>query len=303
MTQWTEQPLRKPGQPWPGINTKGGRLDNGTGQLTDRSVNVTINRQDVLAKRNGFVRGLNERFAEVVCGLHKYTDGCGREWLLVADTEGINIREPFVIPDFVQSDAYPIDDFHGDLDMAKWRGDGYASINDELRRTGPEPMQPFSRGTYLRWFKDAANQSYRVQVEYRFDPSGGNQLVSIAIKGNGDLTAGSYVHCDLLFRPTGMTASTYHVNAAGARSLQGSVVVAGSMANPGGFLTLTYTRFIDGSGVHGRVTAEVVPIGGASQTIEPNTNLSEGDDRNLGQVSAIGCSQQAVILQVSGGSA
>lgn len=29
MTKWAEQPLRPQGQAWPGLNTRGGKLDDG----------------------------------------------------------------------------------------------------------------------------------------------------------------------------------------------------------------------------------------------------------------------------------
>ena len=99
MTQHNAFPLRG-GKAWPGVNTLGGKLDDGSGQLTDSSKNVMINTADILAKRKGFTRGLDEQFVGAVCGLHKYTDECGLEYLLVADEAQINIRTPFFIPVF-----------------------------------------------------------------------------------------------------------------------------------------------------------------------------------------------------------
>jgi hypothetical protein len=59
MTTWQEFPLRPAGRPWPGLNTRGGALDNGTGQLDDGSFGMIINEADILEKRKGLVRGLN----------------------------------------------------------------------------------------------------------------------------------------------------------------------------------------------------------------------------------------------------
>ena len=70
MTKWQEFPLRPQGQAWPGLNTRGGVLDPGSGQLDDGSFNQIINEADLLEKRKGLTRGLDERFEDVVCDLH-----------------------------------------------------------------------------------------------------------------------------------------------------------------------------------------------------------------------------------------
>src|SRR5690606_999191 len=119
MTNWREIPLRPHGTPWPGLNTRGGVLDPGAGQLEDGPFNPIVNEADVLEKRKGFVRGLNERFTGVVCGLFRYTDNCGVEYLVVADEDGIHVRQPFSIPSFLGSDALPFDDFE-ELQTTRW---------------------------------------------------------------------------------------------------------------------------------------------------------------------------------------
>ena len=68
MTKWQEFPLRPQGRPWAGINTRSGKLDDGSGMMTDSSVNCIINEADKLEKRKGMIRGLDERFAGAVCG-------------------------------------------------------------------------------------------------------------------------------------------------------------------------------------------------------------------------------------------
>ena len=119
MTKHQEFPLRPQGSPWPGLNTKGGVLDPGQGFLEDGSKNQIINEADVLSKRLGFVRGLDERFDGVVCGLFRYTSGCGVEYLIVSDEDGIKVRTPFSIPEFLGSDSIPFDDFET-LDTTRW---------------------------------------------------------------------------------------------------------------------------------------------------------------------------------------
>lgn len=300
MTRWQPFPLRQPGQPWPGTNVKGGRLDDGRGQLTQNSLNCTINLADTLAKRNGFVRGLNERFGSVVCGLHAYTDNCGREWLLVADDTAISIRQPFVVPVFTADDSYPSDSF-ADLSDANWRNTVlYTATGDALLRATGDSTSPFDAASYLRWFKEAAASSYEVQIEYAFAPAAGAQIVSIAIKGSGDLLTGAYLQADLLFDGTTYVAKLYKVSASRSRSLLAQIDVSGSLTNPTGFMTLTYTRGYSAALPTFIPSISVVPIGGSLQTAAGAT-LTELEDNDLGQISAIGCGLNASILVVSGG--
>jgi hypothetical protein len=166
MTKWQEFPLRAQGRPWAGINTRSGKLDDGTGQMTDSSVNCLINEADKLAKRKGLIRGLDERFAGPVCGIHRYTDNCGQEWLLIADQAGVSIRQPFSIPTFGNSDAYPSDEFQaaGDVDPNFWlNAGGYRQSTGLLLKPG------VLNGGDLRWFKDATNFSYAIDFDYQLD--------------------------------------------------------------------------------------------------------------------------------------
>lgn len=305
MTKWVPVPLRQPGQPWPGTNVKGGKLDDGRGMLDQESVNCTINLADTLAKRKGFVRGLNERFGTVVCGLHSYTDNCGREWLLVAADDGIYIRQPFAVPVFTADDSYPSDSFNdaAGLSDADWRNTSlYVATGGSLLRSVGSSTAPFDAASYLRWFKEAASSSYAVQIEYAFTPAvAGKQVVSIAIKGNGDLLIGAYLHADLEFTDGGAyVVKLYKVSAGRNRTLLGQVVVSGSVTNPSGFLTMTYTRQLTGGVPTFVPKVAVVPTGGSLQEFEAAT-LNELEDTDLGGVSAIGCNLNASILVVSGG--
>ena len=194
MTKFQPLDLRPQGQAWPGLNTRGGFLSNGTGQLADGSFNGVIERGDVLRKRRGLIRGLDERFVGVVCGLFKYTDECGVEYLLVTDQEGIKIREPFEIPVFTVSDAYPNDTFSstGAPNALNWRNTSrYTQTSDTLVLLGsaaPSLAAQVPSTSLMRWFKDAANPSYEVQVQYEFDGSlSTRQRVSVVLRGSGDL--------------------------------------------------------------------------------------------------------------------
>lgn len=166
MTKWQEFALRPQGRPWVGINTRSGKLDDGSGQMDESSINAIINRADRLEKRKGLVRGVDERFAGSVCGLHKYTDECGREWLLVADEAGISIRQPFSIPSFRASDAYPSDSFQSDgpVDPNRWNNrELYTQLGGSLVLVSGALI-----GGDLTWFKLASNFSYQLEWDWAY---------------------------------------------------------------------------------------------------------------------------------------
>lgn len=303
MTKWQAFPLRKPGEAWSGIDTKSGKLDDGRALLTEESMNVQVNRKDLLEKRKGFVRALNERFGTVVCGLHTYSDHCGNEWLLVASDESISIRHPGVILPGTPDDSYPTDNFSQTLSELTWRNTAlYTATGDALLRASGTSTAPFDAASYLRWFKDAGAKAYEVQVQYEFTPgTSGKQVASIAIKGSGDLLTGAYLQADLEFTDGGAyLVRLYHVTAARSRQTLGQIDVAGSRTTPGGFFTLGYRRTFQP--VPQFVPfVQVVPLGGALQELAGATLLPV-QDLDLGQVSAIGCNLNAAILAVSGGS-
>jgi hypothetical protein len=300
MTKWQSIPLRQPGRPWPGLNTRGGRIDDGSGQLEDGSFNMVINEADIMAKRNGLVRGLNERFSGVVCGLFKYTDLCGREFLLVADEEQISIRTPFVIPVFQQSDAYPFDafDVDGNPNSDNWRNTGDYTVRDDglFLASGATAFTgsslPVAR--LMRWFKDASNKSYRVRVEYEFDDDlDGEQRISISIKGNGDLSSGALLKADLTFNRTGTyEVELFHRAASGAALSILKETVTGILTPPSGFFTLLYTRNIAANTYIPSV--QVVPSGGSIVNSAAET-LTVIEDADLGQVSSIGMGYRSTL--------
>ncbi len=300
MTKWQSIPLRQPGRPWPGLNTRGGRIDDGSGQLEDGSFNQIINEADILAKRKGLVRGLNERFSGVVCGLFVYTDLCGRESLLVADEDAIFIRTPFIVPVFQQSDAYPFDAFSvdGTPNSDNWRNTGDYIVRDDglfmavgaAAFTGSE----FPISDLMRWFKDASNKSYQVRVEYEFDDDlDGEQRASISIKGNGDLSVGALLKADLIFNRTGTyQVELFHRAASGAANSILTQVVTGTVTPPSGFFSLIYTRDT-GAGIF-IPSVQVVPSGGTIINSAAPT-LTVIEDGDLGQVSSIGMGFRGVL--------
>lgn len=222
MVQHQQFPLRG-GPVWPGTNTLGGKLDDGSGQLTTNSKNVQINTGDTLAKRKGFVRGLDEWFSDAVCGLHRYTGENGQEYLLVADSSGISVRTPFAVPIFRTSDAYPNDDFPGDTTTVSrtwWRDPsvGYQHIDGKLRIKSGAP-QP------LVWFKPAASSSYQVTVDAVLDHDSTDDVIDIFIKSATDSGDGSL---RLRLSPGTLTTSISlsYIDATGAETVLASAAPA-----------------------------------------------------------------------------
>lgn len=305
MTKWAPIPVRPVGQAWQGQDTKGGKLDDGTGKQTENSVNVTINQMDRLSKRKGFVRGLAERFGTVVCGLHTYVDNCGQQWLLVASEDGISIRQPFNVRVFEDDDSYPADSFDSEtgLSTANWRNtDLYIATGGALQRASGNSIDPFDAASYLRWFKDAGALAYQITIQYEFlASSSAQQVASISIKGTGDLTSGRRLQADLIYTSSGTyTARLYKTLPDGGLVLLGTIDVVGSLTSPTGFLTLSYVRSFTAGVATFTPTLEVTPSGGGPQAVG-EVGLTELEDSELGQVSAIGCSQMCSILQVTGG--
>jgi hypothetical protein len=289
MSHHIEFPMRPHDQVWPGLSTRTGFLDPGAGLLDDGSVNMMINRGDVLEKRKGFVRGLDEHFNGVVCGLFKYTSTCGIEYLLVADQSGIHIRQPFDVPVFEHSDAYPFDSFHTDGPPSSyyWRNiDRYTCVDDELsvRAGAVVSDDPLATGDVMYWFKDATNLSYQVRVEYSFDENiNTEQRIVVLIKGVGDLSAGSYLMAQVKFATGTYSYQLYHFDGSTLTEL-GTDGIVGSVTTPTGFLTLSYERDVTAGTFTARAT--VVPFGGNQSIISGAINAVQ--DASLGQVSGIG---------------
>lgn len=297
MTKWVEFPLRPQGQPWPGLNTRGGKLDPGQGQLEDGSINGVINEADLLAKRKGFIRGLDERFDGPVCGLFRYTDDCGVEYLVVADQDGIHVRTPFDIPTFLGSDSLPNDNFEASVvDTSRWTntadyqtfiGSLVLSITALSIDAGTVPATRL-----MQWFKAAAPSSYFVEIQYALVAEGSGQVVAVAIKRTGD----SYLIANVYRRPAGYTVNLQIVQAGVATTLDSSDLEGSAIS--AGFLRLAF----DADTL--QVSCRVIPSGGNQVTL--TKTLTEAQANNLGQNSAIGIiaaeiNDQPEILLVQGG--
>lgn len=297
MTKYQEFPLRPQGQPWPGLNTKGGRLDPGQGFLEDGSFNAVINEADILEKRNGFVRGLDERFDGVVCGLFRYTDNCGVEYIVVADQSGIKVRTPFSIPEYLGSDSLPFDDFE-ELDTTRWSNTGaYEVFIGALQLNGADSfgISDFvPESQLMAWFKESVLSSYYVEVNYRLEASDDQQTVSVVIKR--DVSGGTYLEAAVFIDGDEYRVVLYYVQGGVRTTLGNSLLGGSSLAD--GFLRLSYNA---GTFV---ATASVIPSGGS--TVEITGQLTELQSSALGQFSAIGLRRETSdvapqIESVSGG--
>lgn len=274
--------MRPQGQPWPGLNTRGGKLDPGRGELEDGSFNAVINEADKLEKRKGFVRGMAERFAGVVCGLFRYTSECGIEYVVVADQDGIKVRTPFDVPTFLGAESLPNDDF-STLDTTRWSPtDDYfvqqnALLLDINATISSNPYA--SQARLMQWFKPSAISSYFTEIEYSFVTGGSLQVASIAIKR----TVATYLQANVLTEGTTYSVSLELVQSGVRTTLQTADL--GGIALARGFLRLSFNA-------ETRVaTLRVIPEGGDQVTL--TSTLSEAQANNLGQNTAIGLSRAA----------
>jgi hypothetical protein len=278
------------------LNTKDGRLDPGQGVLEDGSFNAFINESDILQKRKGFVRGLDERFTGPVCGLFKYTSDCGVEYLVVADQDGVKVRTPFDIPRYLGSDSLPNDDFTT-LDTTRWSNTTdyqVVVLGLTLNNTANVVLDDFiPESRLMTWFKESALTSYQVEIQYALQPSTvDTQVVGVAIKQN--TASSTFLAANIVLTSTGYTMTLQSVES-GTRTTLGSVALEGS-ALASGFLLLSYnaeTRL---------VTARAVPSGGPQQAL--TSTLSSLQDAALGQWSSLGIaragSEDPEIIQVRG---
>lgn len=298
MTRFQEFPLRPQGQAWPGLNTRGGKLDPGMGQLEDGSFNAVINEIDILEKRKGFIRGLDERFDGPVCGLFRYTDNCGVEYLVVADSEGIFVRTPFDIPTFLGSDSLPNDDFEAaEINTDRW------SSGTEFYRTFLGSMtigllttqldvSVVPEARFMQWFKAAAITSYQVEIQYALTAASGVQNVAVVIKRTGD----TYLIANVNIGNGDYVVTLRLVQAGVSATIATSSLEGAELAN--GFLRLGYNAETR------TATVRVIPSGGDQVSL--SAALSEAQDNNLGQDSALGITNavladQPEILNVRGG--
>lgn len=236
--------------------------------MVDSSVNCIINEADKLEKRKGLIRGLDERFAGAVCGLHAYTDECGREWLVVADQGGFSVRQPFAIPSFASSDAYPSDFFSTDgaVNVNVWN-------NAELyqQQDGALVLAAGGSALDLLWFKEASNFSYEITFAYQ---SADDTTVTGIIKA----AAVSRLEARIVNQAAAIAAELVWIDASGEETTLGAI---GLGTTPVGICTLSYTRDV----VRGvfAVELQAQPTGEDAEVIQDIATLNAVSDASLGQ--------------------
>lgn len=268
------------------------------GQLEDGSFNAVINEIDILEKRKGFIRGLDERFDGPVCGLFRYTDNCGVEYLVVADSEGIFVRTPFDIPTFLGSDSLPNDDFEAaEINTDRWSSGTefyrtfLGSITIGLLTTQLD-VSVVPEARFMQWFKAAAITSYQVEIQYALTAASGVQNVAVVIKRTGD----TYLIANVNIGNGDYVVTLRLVQAGVSATIATSSLEGAELAN--GFLRLGYNAETR------TATVRVIPSGGDQVSL--SAALSEAQDNNLGQDSALGITNavladQPEILNVRGG--
>ena len=273
-------------------------LDTARGYLETGSFNSIVNEADLLEKRRGFVRGLDERFSGVVCGLFRYTDECGIEHVVVADQDGIKVRQPFDIPEFLGTDSLPNDGFDGDLDTTRWSNTTDYETFQSALQLNSDSISGISNGVValdrlMMWFKDSVLTSYQVEIQYAMI-AGGDQVVAVAIKGSDT----GLLVTNLYLRPGGYTFNVQYVDVfTGTRTTLDSSTLGGA-ALAEGFLRISYEATTR------TVSARAIPSGGAQVTL--TAQLNEVQDGSLGSESSIGVAraleEQTQIEGVTGGS-
>jgi len=259
------------------------------GEMED-CTNVIINDGDVLQKRKGFVRGLNERFAGVVCGLFVYMDDCGNEWLLVADEDSISIRQPFTLPSLQTLDCYPTDGFEEGtaLDLDTWRNTGRYQITDgQMRLASAEQETSLAQGVTncTRWFKEACSTSYQVTVQFNL-ASTGDQRILVITRGNSNLSTGSFLLASLEWINSAYVLRLmYRDEALVIQELARTTFTAATT----GFMSLRYNATTRIPSIQTTISA------GGTQTLE-SSPLTSIQDVDLGLISAIGLGQLSSIL-------
>lgn len=208
----SEFPVRPQDQLWPGLRSKRGRVTpRRPGEMSDCS-NVEI-LSDLLMKRKGVVRGLDEWFSDPVCGLFQYTDFCQTEYILVATQDGIFVRQPFVPSSFQIADCFPFDEFAGSglaaLDTNKWKFvssnlgiDGNSvGLKAIARSFDVFNVESVIDAYSASWFKEACVPSYEVQLNLDLPDTSLEPHVACLMRGaQRGFQAGAFLMFDFFRR-------------------------------------------------------------------------------------------------------
>lgn len=248
MPNVNEVPVRPPGQPWPGLKTRTGKILKIGGELSDCK-NADLEIPDTLAKRRGMVRGLEEWFGSPVCGLFAYADFCQREFLLVATQDEIAIRQPFSLPVFELADCYPFDGFDAGTvpnpDNWKFVGSQLEVLTGSLgvKSTGvsldENDLERVVAGYSMSWFKEACKADYQVQAEVAL-PDSSSVIPRIWVIARGSargFRAGAFLAAEISRKASQTFARLLHVR--GTRSIV-EIASLGPFTDNSGLLDLFY---------------------------------------------------------------
>lgn len=247
MPEPTEFPVRPHGEAWPGLKSKRGRIGK-AGELSDcRNVEILT---DLLMKRKGFVRGIEEWFDLPVCGLFTYTDLCQNEYLLVATSAGIAIRTPFAPVTFQIADCYPFDEFAGSgfasLNSDKWKlvssrlgiDENSVGLKSTAQSLSAFDVEAVIDNYTASWFKLACQASYQIQLNLDLPDSGFEPHVAGIIRGGEvGFQNGAFLMGDFFRRQNQTFGRIMHVT--GARAIT-EVATIGPFTDGNGVGTIAY---------------------------------------------------------------
>ena len=205
---------------------------------------------DLLMKRRGIIRGLDEFFDNPICGLFAYSDFCQNEWLLVATSDGINIRQPFTQTTFQIADCYPFDEFAG-TGLQALNGDDWKFIGTHLGINGnvcglKATARSFANfdvesviDSYTAsWFKDACKSSYQVELNLDIPDSSLEPHVAAIIRGaQRGFQSGAFIMGDFFRRSNLTFGRIMHVD--GTRAVR-EVATIGPFSDGNGVGTIAY---------------------------------------------------------------
>jgi hypothetical protein len=293
MPNVNEVPVRPPGQPWPGLKTRTGRILKVGGELSDCK-NVDLEIPDTLAKRRGLVRGFEEWFGSPVCGLFAYADFCQREFMLVATSGGILIRQPFSLPVFQIADCYPFDGFDTgptpNADDWKFVGSQLEAVNGLLgvKSAGvaldENDIERVVDDYSMSWFKEACRADSQLQVEVALPDSSSviPRIWAIARGAERGFQGGAFLAAEV-FRSASQTfARLLHVR--GSRSVI-EIASLGPFKDNSGILTLLYDTRNELLDNKPTATIRFAPDVGAMQ--ESQAAIANPDDNEFGRATGV----------------
>ncbi len=246
-----EFPVRPQGELWPGLRSKRGKVTSQRpGEMSDCS-NVEI-LSDLLMKRRGFIRGIDEWFDQPVCGLFAYTDFCQNEYILVATQDGIAVRQPFIPPSVQIADCYPFDEFAGsglaNLDADQWKFvattlgiDGNAvGLKATARSLSTFDVEAIIDSSSASWFKLACKASYELQLNLDFPDTALEPHIAGLMRGaQRGFQSGSFLMFDFFRRGNLTFGRIMHVKSDRSST---EIATIGPFADGNGIGLCTYNQ-------------------------------------------------------------